>query len=145
MISRRPYVPITTVSLSLLTALILIAPVRASGDGGNPYGPGATTTKITLRPDGSYRVVSTQSRELRRTYRLDFGGAVHDGFRLPDERGQVLPPYLRASYAMESVTLDGQPVELAFAAPEYVVTVRGDPRRIGRESSSVCTTAVSRR
>jgi hypothetical protein len=48
MISRRPYVPITAVSLSLLTALILIAPVRASGDGGNPYGPGATTTKITF-------------------------------------------------------------------------------------------------
>jgi hypothetical protein len=136
MISRRPYVPITAVSLSLLTALILIAPVRASADGGNPYGPGATTTKITLRPDGSYRVVSTQSRELRRTYRLDFGGAVHDGFRLPDERGQVLPPYLRASYAMESVTLDGQPVELAFQTDRHRVgAVISDERPAGRHTA----------
>jgi hypothetical protein len=33
MINRRPYVLITAVSLSLLTALILIALIRASGDG----------------------------------------------------------------------------------------------------------------
>jgi hypothetical protein len=136
MINRRPYVLITAVSLSLLTALILIAPVRASGDGGNPYGPGVTTTKITLHPDGSYRVVSTQSRELRRTYRLDFGGAVHDGFRLPDERGQVLPPYLRASYAMESVTLDGEPVELAFQTDRHrVEAVISDERPTGRHTA----------
>ena len=79
MISWRPDVLITAVSLSLLTALILIAPVRASADGGNLYGPGVTTTKITLLPDGSYRVVSTQSRELRRTYRRSSLNRVHPG------------------------------------------------------------------
>ena len=35
---------------------------------------------------------------------IRFSGAVHDGFRLPDD-GSVIPPYLRAAYALTSAEL----------------------------------------
>ena len=49
--------------------------------------------------DGSYDVTLVQAQTLVREYHIRFGGAVHDGFRLPDD-GSVIPPYLRAGYAL---------------------------------------------
>ena len=45
-----------------------------------------------------------QAQTLVREYQIRFGGAVHDGFRLPDD-GSVIPPYLRAGYALTSAEL----------------------------------------
>ena len=38
-----------------------------------------------LQPDGSYDVTLVQAQTLVREYQIRFGGAVHDGFRLPDD------------------------------------------------------------
>ena len=88
MISGRPYVPITAVSLSPSHRFDL----DRSGPGLRRWGqpvPGATTTKI-----------------------------------------------MRASYAMESVTLDGEPVELAFQADRHrVAAVISDERPAGRHTA----------
>jgi hypothetical protein len=89
--------------------LVAVAPVVATPAAPNPYGPRSTATTIVLHPDGSYDVTLRQSQELVREYQITFGGGVHDGFRLPDD-GALLPPYLRAGYALTSVAAaDGQP------------------------------------
>lgn len=81
----------------------------------NPYGSGSATSAVTLLPGGRYRVVLSQSQELVRDFELTIGGAVHDGFRLPDElNARALPPYLRAGYTMTSATIDGAEADLPF-------------------------------
>jgi len=57
-----------------------------------------------LQPDGSYDVTLVQAQTLVREYQIRFGGAVHDGFRLPDD-DSVIPPYLRAGYELTSAEL----------------------------------------
>jgi len=70
----------------------------------NPYGQRSSQTTVVLQRDGSYDVTLVQTQTLVREYQIRFGGAVHDGFRLPDD-GSVIPPYLRAAYALTSAEL----------------------------------------
>ena len=52
--------------------------------------------------------------DLVREYQIRFGGGVHDGFRLSDD-GSVIPPYLRAVYALTSARIPaGQPAPAQF-------------------------------
>ena len=76
-----------------------------------------------LHPDGSYDVTLRQRQELVREFAITFGGGVHDGFRLPDD-GALLPPYLRAGYALTSVAAaDGRPEPADFTRTNHRVEV----------------------
>ncbi|HZA73440.1 MAG TPA: hypothetical protein VE476_11075 [Propionibacteriaceae bacterium] len=87
----------------------------------NPYGDRSTATTVVLHPDGSYDVTLRQTQELVREYQITFGGGAHDGFRLPDD-GALLPPYLRAGYALTSVSAaGGQPEPSGFARTNHMV------------------------
>jgi hypothetical protein len=89
----------------------------------NPYGPRSTATTIVLHRDGSYDVTLRQTQELVREFEMSFGGGVHDGFRLPDDGG-LLPPYLRAGYALTfASTADGQPPPTDFERKNHRVSV----------------------
>lgn len=77
----------------------------------NPYVGSEATHTITIDSDGSYRVHIDQTMELARDYDFAFGGAIHDGFRLPDTES-VLPPYLRAQYSDPAIAMDGQAAEV---------------------------------
>ena len=80
----------------------------------NPYGRRSSQTTIVLHRDGSYDVTLVQAQALVREYQIRFGGDVHDGFRLPDD-GSVIPPYLRAAYALTSARIEaGQPAPADF-------------------------------
>lgn len=70
----------------------------------NPYGRRSSETTIVVQRDGSYDVTLVEAQSLVREYQIRFGGAVHDGFRLPDD-GSVIPPYLRAAYTLTSAEL----------------------------------------
>ena len=106
-----------------LTAAVLLAvvPVAATPAAPNPYGPRSTATTIVLNPDGSYDVTLRQTQQLVREFQITFGGGVHDGFRLPDD-GALLPPYLRAGYALTSVSAAaGQPEPTDFTRRNHLV------------------------
>ena len=76
----------------------------------------ATPTAATTSPCGRPRSWSASSQ-------ITFGGGVHDGFRLPDD-GALLPPYLRAGYALTSVAAaDGQPEPADFTRTNHRVEV----------------------
>jgi hypothetical protein len=104
----------------------------------NPYGDRSTATTVVLHPDGSYDVTLRQTQELVREYQITFGGGAHDGFRLPDD-GALLPPYLRAGYALTSVSAAG--VSRSRAASPGPTTwspppVRAPTRPVGTSSRS---------
>ena len=106
------------------TAALLVGvtapPLRAAP---NPFGARSTATTIVLRPDGSYDVTLWQTQELVREFQISFGGGVHDGFRLPDD-GALLPPYLRAGYALTFVAVEnGQPQPTDFDRKNHRVSV----------------------
>ena len=106
--SRSRWVGRLAGALTLATLLVgsSVPETRAAP---NPFGPRSTATSIVLNLDGSYDVTLRQSQELVREFAITFGGGVHDGFRLPDD-GALLPPYLRAGYALTSVAAaDGRP------------------------------------
>ena len=107
---------------SLTGALLLaVAPGTATPAAPNPFGPRSTATTIVLNPDGSYDVTLRQTQQLVREYQITFGGGVHDGFRLPDD-GALLPPYLRAEYALTSVSAaEGQPEPADFTRTNHRV------------------------
>lgn len=108
---------------SVAAALLLaLAPVGATRAAPNPFGPRSTETTIVLHPDGSYDVTVRQTQVLVREYQLSFGGSVHDGFRLPDD-GALLPPYLRATYALTGATVPaGQPALADFSRTNHLVS-----------------------
>ena len=100
---------------------LAVAPVVATPAAPNPFGPRSTATTIVLNPDGSYDVTLRQTQQLVREYQITFGGGVHDGFRLPDD-GALLPPYLRAGYALTCVSAaDGQPEPADFTRTNHRV------------------------
>ena len=108
-------------------AVLAIAPLVATPAAPNPFGPRSSATTIVLNPDGSYDVTLRQTQQLVSEYQLTFGGGVHDGFRLPDDGG-LLPPYLRATYALTGATVsDGQPVPEDFTRTNHRIaaTSRG--------------------
>ncbi len=101
--------------------VLAVAPVVATPAAPNPFGPRSTATTIVLNPDGSYDVTLRQTQQLVREYQITFGGGVHDGFRLPDD-GALLPPYLRAGYALTSASAaDGQPEPADFTKTFHLV------------------------
>jgi hypothetical protein len=107
---------------SLAIAFVLaVAPVTATRAAPNPFGPRSASTTIVLNPDGSYDVTLRQTQQLVREYQITFGGGVHDGFRLPDD-GALLPPYVRAAYALTSVSAaDGQPRPTDFTRTNHLI------------------------
>lgn len=110
--------------LSAAAAVLAASPAAVTEAAPNPYGDRATRTTIVLHPDGSYDVTLRQSVELVREFQVGFGGGVHDGFRLPNDGG-LLPPYLRATYALTGVTVaPGQPVPADFTRTNHLVAVR---------------------
>jgi hypothetical protein len=118
--SRRG--PLRLAGSLAVAALLLSSSVSAVRAAPNPYGDRSTDTTIVLHPDGSYDVTLRQTQELVREFELTFGGGVHDGFRLPDD-GALLPPYLRAAYALTSVTLaEGQPRPADFTRTNHLVS-----------------------
>jgi hypothetical protein len=101
--------------------LLMIASVVATPAAPSPFGPRSTATTIVLNPGGSYDVTLRQTQQLVREYQITFGGGVHDGFRLPDD-GALLPPYLRAGYALTGVAAaDGQPRPADFTRTNHLV------------------------
>jgi hypothetical protein len=107
---------LSTIIVIVVGALLLPAAALAAP---NPYGLRSTATTITLDRDGSYQVTVRESQDLFREYEIEFGGGVHDGFRLPDD-GSLLPPYLRAAYTLTSATWeDGQAVPQAFTLTNH--------------------------
>lgn len=117
---RRRWVGRLAGSLAI-AALLVGSAGTATRAAPNPYGPRSTATTIVLHPDGSYDVTLRQTQELVREYQITFGGGGHDGFRLPDD-GAVLPPYLRATYALTSVSgADGQPEPTDFTRTNHRV------------------------
>jgi hypothetical protein len=105
--------------IAIVVALLLPASAQAAP---NPYGPRSAQTTIVLHSDGSYDVTLRQTQELVREYQVTFGAGVHDGFRLPDD-GTLLPPYLRAGYAVTAVTAEqGQPKPPDFTRTNHLFT-----------------------
>ncbi|WP_231441936.1 hypothetical protein [Brevibacterium zhoupengii] len=93
----------------------------------NPYMGEDATHTITIDSDGSYLVHIDQTMELARNYTFTFGGAVHDGFRLPDTES-VLPPYLRAQYSDPAITMDGQPAEVEVEHEVHAVDISAEDK-----------------
>ncbi len=118
--------------------LLTVASGVATPAAPNPFGPRSTATTIVLNPDGSYDVTLRQTQQLVREFQITFGGGVHDGFRLPDD-GALLPPYLRAEYALTSVAAaDGQPEPADFTKTFHRVaaTSHGTYPTVGTSSRS---------
>ena len=119
---RRPRRAGRLVGILAVAALLAGSPGQKPEAAPNPYGPRSTATTIVLHPDGSYDVTLRQTQELVREYQIIFGGGVHDGFRLPDD-GALLPPYLRAGYALTSVAAaDGQPEPTEFTRTNHLLS-----------------------
>ena len=104
-----------------LAAALLVLPATAPASYAepNPYGDRSVATTVVLHADGSYDVTVRQRQTLVREFRITFGGAVHDGFRLADD-GELPPPYLRAAYTLTSVQVAaGQPAPGDFTRTNH--------------------------
>jgi hypothetical protein len=132
--SRSRWVGRLAGALALATLLVgsSVPETRAAP---NPFGPRSTATSIVLNLDGSYDVTLRQSQELVREFAITFGGGVHDGFRLPDD-GALLPPYLRAGYALTAVAAaDGQPRSRSQSTGGSSIAVRNRATITGTTTS----------
>lgn len=112
----------TLLATALLTTALLVGRgPRAEGQP-NPYGEASAVTTVLLAADGTQQVRLDQEQELVRSYDWTVGGAVHDGFRLPDSDDPV-PPYLRVQLELESAELDGQVLELEARTDRHRIDI----------------------
>lgn len=104
-------VPIPAIAVTGLCCAVIgvLSPAEAAP---NPYGDSSETVQLDISADGTYSVQLRQEQELVSGYELQFGGALHDGFRLADGKGRGMPPYLRADYRLDSFSINGEQVEV---------------------------------
>lgn len=115
--SRRLALPSLVVA-GLATALLTAGAGSAMP---NPYGPGSRSATVTVDGAGGYQLTETWQQTLVSRFRLQQGGVVSDGVRLPDDvaavlaRGRTdpLPPVLVPDAATGRVTADGAVTDLA--------------------------------
>lgn len=111
---------------TLVTAVAATLMIPGAGAAPNPYGRSSSKALIRLQPNGGYAVQLTQTQVLARKWTMTFGGAIHDGFRMPDDKLSEIPPYLRVTYRVETAALDGEPLALSVSKQGHLVMAEAD-------------------